>query len=150
MSYGKIDDCRFCDIANGRAEGHIVFKDDVSLSFLDRRPLFPGHCLLAPREHYETVADLPADLVEPIFKNMQLLARAVEEATGAEGCFVAINNRVSQSIPHLHIHIVPRRRNDGLKGFFWPRHPYRDSEEILKVRDAIRSAVKRIMSGEKK
>ena len=94
------------------------------MAFLDRRPLFPGHCLLVPKTHYETLTDLPQQLVTDLFTNAQVLARAVEKAMEAEGTFVAINNRISQSVPHLHVHVVPRRRNDGLRGFFWPRQGY--------------------------
>ena len=119
--------------------GTFSFQDDISLAFLDHRPLFPGHCLLVPKEHYETLTDLPADLVGPFFKNVQLLATAVEVALEAHGSFVAINNRVSQSVPHLHTHIVPRRRKDGLKGFFWPRYPYKSEDEADAVQTAIRS-----------
>ncbi len=118
-----------------------VFEDSVSMAFLDHRPLFPGHCLLVPREHYETLGDLPAQLVGPFFSNVQLLARAVEVALDTEGTFVAMNNRVSQSVPHLHVHVVPRRRKDGLKGFFWPRTKYKSEEEMLIVQEAIRLAI---------
>ena len=90
--------------------------------------MFAGHTLLIPRDHYETLAELPSGLLAPLFANVQTLARAVEAAFEAEGSFVAINNRVSQSVPHLHVHIVPRRRKDGLKGFFWPRRSYREDE----------------------
>lgn len=118
-----------------------VFEDQISMAFLDHRPLFPGHCLLVPRDHHETLGDLPRKLVGPFFSNVQLLARAVEVALNAEGTFVAMNNRVSQSVPHLHAHIVPRRRKDGLKGFFWPRNKYESEEEKLRVQQAIRLAV---------
>ncbi|MBI3697464.1 MAG: HIT family protein [Acidobacteria bacterium] len=131
--------CAFCGIVE-RGE-LVVFEDAVSIAFLDHRPLFPGHCLLIPREHRETLADLPAALVGPLFANAQLVARAVEMAMEAEGTFVAINNRVSQSVPHLHIHIVPRRRKDGLRGFFWPRQAYPDDETMLRVQEAVRGAV---------
>lgn len=123
-------DCAFCRIIRGEAQSYVVLEDEVSLAFLDHRPLFPGHCLLVPKAHYETPMDLPAALIPPLFTNAQLLAKAVEEGLGADGSFVAINNRVSQSVAHLHIHIVPRRRGDGLKGFFWPRHAYRDEEAM--------------------
>ncbi len=114
-------ECLFCRIASGELPATIVYEDDNSVAFLDHRPLFPGHTLLVPREHVETLGELPAKLVGPYFEAAQLLARAVESAMEAEGTFVAMNNRVSQSVPHLHVHIVPRRRKDGLKGFFWPR-----------------------------
>ena len=111
--------CRFCQIASHA--NYVVFEDHLSIAFLDYRPLFIGHTLLIPKAHYETLADLPNELLGPFFANVQLLARAVEQAMEAEGSFVAINNRVSQSVPHLHVHIVPRRKKDGLRGFFWPR-----------------------------
>jgi len=133
--------CLFCEIVGGRIAARLVFEDEVSLAFLDHRPVFPGHCLLIPKEHYETLADLPEILIEPFFKNAQLLSRAVESATAAHGTFVAMNNRVSQSVPHLHIHIVPRRRKDGLKGFFWPRQPYRSEAEAEAIQSAIHSAM---------
>ena len=133
--------CLFCGIVNGEVSAPIVFEDDVSIAFLDHRPLFPGHCLLIPKSHFETLSDLPERLIKPFFLNVQLLARAVEIAREAEGSFVAMNNRVSQSVPHLHVHIVPRRRKDGLKGFFWPRHKYANEAEMLEVQEAIRSAI---------
>jgi len=122
----------------------VVFENSRVLAFLDHRPLFPGHSLLIPRQHFETLSDLPEAEVEPLFSAARLLARAVEEAVGAEGSFVAINNRVSQSVPHLHVHVVPRRRGDGLRGFFWPRSKYRDESEAANTRDAIRAAVERL------
>ncbi len=121
-----------------------MFEDQVSLAFLDHRPLFPGHRLLVPKEHFETLLDLPASLITPLFANARLLARAMEQGLGAEGSFVAVNNRVSQSVPHLHIHIVPRRRKDGLKGFFWPRQKYEDEAAVLEVRNSLRSAIARL------
>jgi len=130
-------ECVFCAIAPEQ----FVFEDEISAAFLDHRPLFPGHVLLIPKQHYETLADLPQAIVGPLFSNAQLLAKAVETAMEAEGSFVAINNRVSQSVPHLHVHIVPRRKKDGLKGFFWPRHKYGSEEEMEEVKRAIRAAV---------
>lgn len=115
----------------------VVYEDVSTLAFLDIRPLFPGHVLLCPRDHYETLTDLPAALGGPLMAAAQLLAKAVEAAMEAEGTFVAINNRISQSVPHLHIHIVPRKRGDGLKGFFWPRHKYPDDAARESVREAI-------------
>jgi histidine triad (HIT) family protein len=140
--------CAFCRIISGEIESRIVFEDAVSLAFLDHRPLFPGHSLLVPKNHYETLNDLPAELIDPLFTNARLMARAVEQAMGAEGTFIAINNRISQGVPHLHIHIVPRRKKDGLKGFFWPRNPYKDEAELLKTRKAIQKAVAHIQSQE--
>ncbi len=118
-----------------------MLEDEHSLAFLDRRPLFPGHCLLIPKRHFNTLLDLPPDLVASLFQNAQRVARALESGLGAEGSFIAINNRVSQSVPHLHIHIVPRRRKDGLKGFFWPRHAYRDEAEMREVQGRLRDAL---------
>ena len=115
------ENCLFCRIVSGEVPAVVVYEDENTLAFLDHRPLFPGHTLLVPRKHFETLGDLPATQVAPLFKSAQLLSRALESAMEAEGSFVAMNNRVSQSVPHLHVHIVPRRRKDGLKGFFWPR-----------------------------
>jgi histidine triad (HIT) family protein len=137
------ENCLFCRIVSGELSAVIVFEDKDSLAFLDHRPLFPGHTLLVPREHYETLTDLPAEHVGPLFQNAQTLARAVESAMEAEGTFVAMNNRVSQSVPHLHIHIVPRRRKDGLKGFFWPRTKYKTPEEMELVQQKIAAALKK-------
>ena len=133
--------CLFCGIVKGEVSASIVFEDEVSVAFLDHRPLFPGHCLLVPKKHFETLTDLPVELVGPFFQNAQLLARAVEVALEAEGSFVAMNNRVSQSVPHLHVHVVPRRRKDGLKGFFWPRNKYVDQAEMLGVQKLIQTAI---------
>jgi histidine triad (HIT) family protein len=134
-------ECLFCRIAAGREDAAIVFDDDWSVAFLDHRPLFPGHVLLVPRLHVETLPELPDDLVRPIFGVVQTLCTAVEKAVGAAGTFVAINNRVSQSVPHLHVHVVPRRHKDGLRGFFWPRGKYRDAEEMESIRVAVRDAI---------
>jgi histidine triad (HIT) family protein len=133
--------CLFCGIVKGEVSASLVFEDDISVAFLDHRPLFPGHCLLIPKKHFETLSDLPPELVGPFFENVQLLARAVEAALQAEGSLVAMNNRVSQSVPHLHVHIVPRRKKDGLKGFFWPRHKYGSEAEILEVQHSIKLAI---------
>jgi histidine triad (HIT) family protein len=137
-------DCLFCQVA-AKAD-YVVFEDDLSIAFLDHRPLFPGHTLLIPKAHYETLADLPGDLVGPFFANVQLLARAVEQAMQAEGSFVAINNRVSQSVSHLHVHIVPRRKKDGLRGFFWPRQAHPAEETMRQAQKAIQDAIAQ-MSG---
>ena len=137
-------ECLFCRIAAGREDAAIVFEDDRSVAFLDHRPLFPGHVLLVPRLHVETLPELPGDLVRPIFATAQTLCAAVERALGAAGTFVAINNRVSQSVPHLHVHVVPRRHKDGLRGFFWPRGKYRDPDEMETVRVALRNALIRL------
>lgn len=133
--------CKFCGIA--AAAGYIVFEDEISVAFLDHRPLFMGHTLLAPKDHYETLEDLPGALIAPFFGNVQMLTTAVERALEAEGTFVAINNRVSQSVPHLHVHIVPRRRKDGLRGFFWPRQSHSDEAAMKHAQAAIRRAIHR-------
>ena len=138
------DNCLFCRIVSGDLPATVVYEDEHSIAFLDHRPLFPGHTLLVPREHVETLGDLSRPLVGPFFETAQLLSRAVESALVAEGTFVAMNNRVSQSVPHLHVHIVPRRRKDGLKGFFWPRTKYKDDEEMKVVKAKIAAAVKKI------
>jgi len=128
--------CPFCKIVAGEIEAKIIFEDKISTAFLDVRPLFPGHVLLIPKAHYPTLLDLPAELVGPFFTNAQKLARKVQDAMEAEGTFVAINNVVSQSVPHLHVHIVPRKRKDGLRGFFWPRRKY-EGEELLAIHEAL-------------
>jgi histidine triad (HIT) family protein len=133
--------CVFCRIIGGEVPGHVVFEDEVTLAFLDYRPLFPGHCLLVPKQHYETLLELPPTYFTPMMANTQLLARAVERGLEAHGSFVAVNNRVSQSVPHLHIHIVPRRRKDGLKGFFWPRQPYKDETAVVQVQQMLRQTI---------
>jgi histidine triad (HIT) family protein len=138
------DTCLFCQIASGAVAAPMVFEDDHSLAFLDHRPLFPGHCLVIPRRHFETMGDLPASQIGPLFATAQTLCRAVEEGLGSEGSFLAVNNRVSQSVPHLHIHVVPRRKKDGLRGFFWPRGKYRDESDVETFRLSLRNAVERL------
>ena len=133
--------CVFCDIVSGATGAHIVFEDELTLAFLDYRPLFPGHSLLIPRQHHETLADLPNELVAPLFGNAKLLSSAIPAALDAAGSFVAMNNKVSQSVPHLHVHVVPRRPKDGLKGFFWPRNRYDDDAHMERTAAAIRDAV---------
>jgi histidine triad (HIT) family protein len=117
----------------------VAYEDEHAVGFLDVRPLFPGHVLLVPREHHETLADLPPRLLTPLFAAAQRLAVAVEGAMEARGTFVAMNNRVSQSVPHLHVHVVPRRPKDGLRGFFWPRTRYGDEAEAAAVAARIRA-----------
>ena len=119
----------------------MVFEDKMSVAFLDNRPLFPGHSLLIPRRHLETLADLPDELIGPLFANARLLSRAIPEAMGKPGSFVALNNVVSQSVPHLHVHIVPRVPKDGLRGFFWPRSKYESEEQMRDVAATVRRAV---------
>lgn len=133
--------CAFCDIVAGKVPAEIVSRDEHSLAFLDHRPLFPGHVLLIPLKHVDTLADLPASEVAPLFQTAQSLERAVENALEAEGTFIAINNHVSQSVPHLHVHIVPRSKGDGLKGFFWPRRGYDSEEHLRETAAKIRAAL---------
>src|SRR5687768_6017310 len=111
--------CTFCSIACGDLPANIVLDDAVAVAFLDTKPLFFGHVLVVPRQHVVTLPELPPDQVQPLFDRVQLLSAAVPAALGAEGTFVAMNNKVSQSVPHLHVHVVPRTKGDGLKGFFW-------------------------------
>ena len=119
-------ECLFCAIADGRAEASVVWADDEFVAFLDVRPLFKGHTLLVPRRHVVTLPDLPAELRDGFLAAAQRLSSAMVEALGAQGSFVAMNNTVSQSVPHLHCHVVPRTKGDGLRGFFWPRTRYDD------------------------
>ena len=130
LAAAKDEPCLFCKIVSRELEAKIIFEDEISLAFLDVRPLFPGHVLLIPKAHYATLSDLPASLIGPFFTNAQMLARKVQQVMKAEGTFVAMNNVVSQSVPHLHVHIVPRKRSDGLRGFFWPRRPYQEGEML--------------------
>jgi histidine triad (HIT) family protein len=134
--------CTFCSIVAGQLPAHVVFSNETCFAFLDARPLFPGHVLLVPREHRETLVDLPPDEVAPLFTAAQSLCQALETALGADGTLVAINNRVSQSVPHLHVHVVPRRRGDGLRGFFWPRQRYASEAEAAEIAARIGSAVR--------
>lgn len=134
-------DCGFCAILSGGVPTQIVLDDENTFAFLDNRPLFPGHSLLVPREHIETLADVPDRLLGELFGNARLLSRAMETGLGAQGSFVAINNRVSQSVPHLHVHVVPRTKGDGLRGFFWPRHKYEDEAHAERVAEQVRDAV---------
>jgi len=138
--------CTFCRIAAGDLQAVIVFDDAQSLAFLDHRPVFPGHCLLIPKLHYETLSDLPQPLAASLFENARTIASAVESALQADGAFVAINNKVSQSVPHVHIHVVPRRRKDGLRGFFWPRGKY-ENAEMERIRSLLREAIARGRAG---
>ncbi|HZU24214.1 MAG TPA: HIT family protein [Bryobacteraceae bacterium] len=142
--------CVFCEIAQGRVPAPVVFEDHASLAFLDHRPLFAGHVLLIPRDHVETLAELPRTRNGDFLGNVQVLCRALEAGLGAEGTFVAVNNRVSQSVPHLHVHIVPRHRGDGLKGFFWPRRKYANEQELSEVQQKVRQAATLISEEEVK
>jgi histidine triad (HIT) family protein len=134
-------DCLFCRIAGGEAAAVTVLEQPHAVAFLDNRPLFPGHCLVVPRAHRETLSDLSPAEVGPYFETVQLLARAVPAAMGAQGTFVAMNNVVSQSVPHFHVHVVPRVRKDGLRGFFWPRTKYESERQAEEVADRVRAAL---------
>ena len=138
------DNCLFCRIVSGEVPATVVYVDPNAIAFLDHRPLFHGHMLLVPRDHVETLVDLPSKLIGPLFTAAQSLANAVQHAMDAEGTFVAMNNRVSQSVPHLHIHIVPRRKKDGLKGFFWPRTKYTDEKEMKAVAKKIAGSLQEL------
>jgi histidine triad (HIT) family protein len=133
--------CTFCAIVAGEKPAAIVWHDDHTLAFLDARPLFKGHVLVVPREHVETLPDVTDAQLAPLFASVRRLARAVEVGLAADGSFVAMNNRVSQSVPHLHVHVVPRRRKDGLRGFFWPREPYANDAEMGEFAQRIRDAL---------
>jgi histidine triad (HIT) family protein len=133
--------CVFCDVVAGERQADVVLSDDLVLAFLDHRPVFKGHVLVAPRRHVVTLADLDPDDIGPFFLRVQRLAVAVQAAMVADGSFVAMNNVVSQSVPHLHVHVVPRRRKDGLRGFFWPRQRYDDEAEAEAIAARIRDAL---------
>jgi histidine triad (HIT) family protein len=136
-------ECAFCRIIGGETPAHVVLDEPGVLGFLDIRPLFPGHVLVVPKRHFETLTDLPAEMVEPLFGATRRATAAVEAAMGADGSFVAMNNRVSQSVPHLHVHVVPRKRKDGLRGFMWPRQRYSDEAAMATTARAIRDALAR-------
>jgi histidine triad (HIT) family protein len=131
----------FCDIIAGNVTGHTVLADDVAVAFLDARPVFKGHVLVAPREHAATLADLPAAAVGPFFLRVQRVSAVMPAALGCQGTFVAENNVVSQSVPHLHVHVVPRTKGDGLRGFFWPRLHYESPEEAAGYAERLREAL---------
>ena len=133
--------CAFCAIVRGETAAHVVLDDQACVAFLDLKPLFHGHVLVVPRAHIATLAELPIADVAPLFTHVQALARAVRKAMDAEGTFVAMNNGVSQSVPHLHVHVVPRRKGDGLKGFFWPRTKYASDAAMTDVAAAIRASL---------
>ena len=140
--------CVFCEIVSGAREAPAVYRDGSTIAFLDHRPLFPGHVLLVPKDHHELLADLPVGQVGPLFVNARLLSQAVRSALDAEGTFLAVNNGVSQSVPHVHVHVIPRRKGDGLKGFFWPRVSYRDAAHLEDVRSRIERAVAGLVTSE--
>jgi histidine triad (HIT) family protein len=136
-----VSGCVFCSIASGETRASKVFEDDHVVAFLDVKPLFHGHVLVVPRAHVVTLPDLPDAEVEPLFSRVRLLSAVVPHALGAQGTFVALNNVVSQSVPHLHVHVVPRTKGDGLKGFFWPRTKYASTDEMDACAAKIRAAL---------
>ncbi len=133
--------CVFCAIALGRAKAHVVLEEPACIAFLDMKPLFPGHTLVVPRTHREALRDLAPDELAPLFRAAQALSEAMGKALASEGTFVALNDRVSQSVPHVHLHVVPRKKGDGLKGFFWPRTKYASDEEAAAVAAKLRAAL---------
>jgi len=137
----RVAGCVFCGIVAGETAADLVHEDDDFVAFLDTRPVFKGHTLLVPRDHVDTLPDLPAGLRDPFLAWSQRLATAMVEALGAQGSFVAVNNTVSQSVPHLHLHVVPRTKGDGLRGFFWPRTRYADAEEAARYATRLRSVL---------
>jgi histidine triad (HIT) family protein len=136
--------CLFCRMIAGTFPTPVVYRSEIALAFLDHRPIFPGHCLVVPIEHVHTLSDLPSRLVGPFFSEVQLVNRAVQTAMGSQGTLVAMNNNVSQSVPHLHAHVVPRDRKDGFRGFFWPRSRYENEDEMERVRARIAHAAENI------
>jgi len=135
--------CVFCDVVAGVVPAYFVYQDEAVAAFLDHRPLLPGHVLVVPRTHYATLGDLPTAEVGPLFVTVQHLALAVERGLEADGSFVAVNIRISQSVPHLHVHVVPRRKGDGLFGktFQWMRRPYPSEAAIVATQRAITTAL---------
>lgn len=140
-------ECVFCAIQADKTSCFRVFENEDVLVFLDHRPLFPGHCLLITKAHIATIGELPLPLLHKVSENMRVIAIAVQRVMKAEGTFLAINNIVSQSVPHFHVHIVPRTKGDGLRGFFWPRQKYKSDEEAATIAESIREEVARMQSG---
>ena len=144
-TFGGVASCTFCGIAGGELPAAVVLDEPEIVGFLDLRPVFPGHVLLVPRTHVATLPELPAELLPVLFGGAQRLAAAILPAMEADGTFVAMNNRVSQSVPHLHVHVVPRRFKDGLRGFFWPRQKYENDDAMHEIAERIRSYVAPIL-----
>lgn len=147
MLYGSFEEvvvagCAFCEIVRGERGAAHVLDDSAVIAFLDHRPLFPGHVLVVPRTHFETMLDAPPEALAELVSAARRVGGALQSAVGCDGFFVAVNNRVSQSVPHLHVHVIPRTRGDGLKGFFWPRHPYRDEAHLEQVRKSLAEAIR--------
>lgn len=135
--------CIFCEIIDHQLPAAIVYEDDTLCAFLDKRPLFLGHTLLVPKQHYETIFDLPAELNEILFRQLKTLSHVVKTAMDAQGVFVAMNNIVSQSVPHAHFHVVPRNKGDGLRGFFWPRTHY-EPGQMSQVAQKLKTCIDKL------
>ncbi len=134
-------DCKFCAFVKREESVNVVFEDETTFAFLDYKPVFYGHCLVIPKEHFETIMDVPDELVSKLFKNTKILSEAVKKSMSSEGILIIINNTISQSVPHLHIHIIPRNKGDGLKGFMWPRHLYESDKQAEYIRLNIKKEV---------
>jgi histidine triad (HIT) family protein len=133
--------CQFCAIAAGEADADVVYDDPDIVAFLDHRPVFKGHTLVIPRRHIVTLPELGDDLLVPVFSVARRVAAAMEAGFGADGTFVANNNRISQSVAHLHVHVIPRHKKDGLRGFFWPRVKYDSPADAEDVTARLRAAI---------
>jgi histidine triad (HIT) family protein len=140
--YGASVSCAFCAVVAGDVPADFVLDEEDVVAFLDHRPVFKGHVLLVPRRHVDTLTELPDALVVPLFTAARRLAAAARSGLGAQGTFVAMNNTVSQSVPHLHVHVVPRTKGDGLRGFFWPRTTYRSADEAADYAARLSSALR--------
>ena len=139
-------DCEFCAIAAGDpgADAHVVYSDADVVAFFDHRPVFKGHTLVIPRQHVVTLPELPDALLVPVFSVARRVATAMEAGFGADGTFVANNNRISQTVAHLHVHVIPRHKKDGLRGFFWPRQKYASEEEAAEIAARVRAAIEAV------
>ena len=140
-----MDNCIICKIVSSPEKNFVVYEDEGYIAFLDIRPVFLGHCLLSPKTHYSTFYDLPNEKIEDYFTLLKRLGKSVEKAVSAQGTFIAMNNKISQSIPHLHCHIIPRNKGDGLKGFFWPRVSYQDDAQKKEIQLRIKKNIGEIV-----
>ncbi len=131
--------CVFCQVLDGSLDAHVVWRDESTMAFLDHTPLFHGHTLVVPTHHVETLVDLDPVHLDAVFGRARRVAAALEAVLGAQGSFVAMNNRVSQSVPHLHVHVVPRTKGDGLRGFFWPRTKYASTDQAAEIAGGLRT-----------
>jgi len=138
--------CKFCEIISGKIASEMVYSDEYFVAFLDYKPLFKGHTLLVPKKHFRDIYDMDDLTLQRMMKTVNLISMAVERATMSDGTFIAINNKVSQSVPHVHVHIIPRKHKDGLKGFFWPRQSYAENEEKVYA-SKIRTQIEALITG---